>query len=303
MADKRNQFSEGLSATINASTPKELDGKLAIQSDSVTTENKNERGQIVQASFDGNEPDASDDYDLIEVNKAARSVDRFMIADASVLSDGEDEPPRVFSQDYEARKQKMLQTTFDWDESDSKIKPKRRFRIPAAVAAALAVIIVAASLTGANADAMPEPVRVLVMRMQSLFSSASVEDGAPYGNNQASEFPKEILAVYEPTMVLDGYKVSETISQSKRRIIYYKSENKKEYTFKQLTIDSMIANDAEEIDYETLTIGNQYMGITYIKNNERAVQWQQDKYVFEISGILEKEILESLAASVELVEE
>ena len=137
----------------------------------------------------------------------------------------------MLSQDYEARKQKMLQTAFAWDESKSMTKPKRRFHIPAAAAAAVALLVITASPSVARVDAMPEPIRVLVMQVQSLFSSASVDDQILYGDNQTTDFPTEIKTVYEPTIVLDGYEVSEEIFRDKRRILYYINEKNKNIIF------------------------------------------------------------------------
>ena len=302
MADEF-KFSEKLSnATENkASILKNLEDKSAIPSDSVSPDNN--KGDSVVTEFQKNTPyDFPEDDDLFEVSRAESAVDRFLSFDADLSSDGE-EQPQVFSQDYEARKQKMLQTAFDWNESASRTKPKRRFRIPAAVAAALAVVIVAASLTGVNADAMPEFVRVLVMRVHSAFSSAIVEDDILYADNQTSDYPKEILTLYEPTVVLDGYKVSSTLSQSKWHTVYYTTEDRKEYIFQQLTLDSWLGYNIENIDYEVVEINGQYPGVTYIQNGQCVVQWQQNKYAFEIYGELERSELEMLAASVKPVEE
>ena len=213
----------------------------------------------------------------------------------------------MFSQDYEARKQKMLQTAFDVNESESKTHTKRRLpkpSIPAAAAAAIALVLLAVGLVGTSADAMPEPVRVLVMQMQAIFSSASVEGGANYGDNQATDYPKEILQVYEPTITLDGYEVSEIVSLSKNRQIFYmNTQTEKQYFFQQGTMDVDANLDREDIGYEEVAINDQYIGISYIKNGQLIFRWQQDKYVFEISGDLNREIMVMLAASVEPVEE
>ena len=302
MADEF-KFSEKLSnATENkASILKNLEDKSAIPSDSVSPDNN--KGDSVVTEFQKNTPyDFPEDDDLFEVSRAESAVDRFLSVDADLSSDSEEEP-LVFSQDYEARKQKMLQTAFDWNESVSRTKPKRRFRIPAAVAAALAVIIVAASLTGVKAYAMPEQIRVLMMHVNSLFSSATLGDVIYYGENQTSDFPKEILTLYEPTVILDGYKVSGTISQSKQHTVHYTTEDGKEYIFRQLTMDSWLSHNIENIDYEIVEINSQYPGVAYIQNGQCVVQWQQDKYAFEIYGELERSELEMLAASVKPMEE
>ena len=287
-----------------ASVPKKSDSIHAVPSESVTpgdSERDPNVGELIQWR---KKYEASEDDDLMQAARKAKAVDRFLNEDAEQLDDGEN-IPRVFSQDYEARKQKMLQTAFDVNESESKTHTKRRLpkpSIPAAAAAAIALIFLAVGLVGTSADAMPEPVRVLVMRMQAIFSSASVEGGANYGDNQATDYPKEILQVYEPTITLDGYEVSEIVSLSKNRQIFY-TNNQKEYIFHQTTIDAYLNYDGEYIDYEEITIGDQYNGVTYIKNGQHVIQWQRDKYVFEISGDLEKKTLVVLAASVEPVEE
>lgn len=85
-------------------------------------------------------------------------------------------------------KKKMLQTAFDRNEIESITKPKRRFRIPAAAAAAVIFLAVAVGLGAVRADAMPGPIRILVMQVQSLFSSASVDEEILYGENQATDF-------------------------------------------------------------------------------------------------------------------
>lgn len=286
-----------------ASVPKKSDSIHAVPSESVTpgdSERDPNVGELIQWR---KKYEASEDDDLMQAARKAKAVDRFLNEDAEQLDDGEN-IPRVFSQDYEARKQKMLQTAFDVNESESKTHTKRRLpkpSIPAAAAAAIALIFLAVGLVGTSADAMPEPVRVLVMQMQAIFSSATAGD-ISYGDNQATDYPKEILQVYEPTITLDGYEVSEIVSLSKNRQIFY-TDNQKEYIFHQTTMDAYLSYDGEYIDYEEITIGDQYNGITYIKNGQHVIQWQRDKYVFEISGDLEKKTLVVLAASVEPVEE
>lgn len=288
-----------------ASVPKKSDSIHAVPSESVTpgdSERDQNVGELIQWR---KKYEASEDDDLMQAARKAKAVDRFLNEDAEQLDDGEN-IPRVFSQDYEARKQKMLQTAFDVNESESKTHTKRRLpkpSIPAAAAAAIALIFLAVGLVGTRADAMPEPVRVLVMRMQAIFSSASVEGGANYGDNQATDYPKEILQVYEPTITLDGYEVSDIMLFSKsRQVFYVNTQAEKGYLFCQGTVDAYMGLDREDIDYEEILINNQYTGMAYIKNGQQIFQWQQDKYVFEISGDLDKETIIMLAASVEPVE-
>ena len=289
-----------------ASVPKKSDSIHAVPSESVTpgdSERDPNIGELIQWR---KKYEASEDDDLMQAARKAKAVDRFLNEDAEQLDDGEN-IPRVFSQDYEARKQKMLQTAFDVNESESKTHTKRRLpkpSIPAAAAAAIALVLLAVGLVGTSADAMPEPVRVLVMQMQAIFSSASVEGGANYGDNQATDYPKEILQVYEPTITLDGYEVSEIVSLSKNRQIFYmNTQTEKQYFFQQGTMDVDANLDREDIGYEEVAINDQYIGISYIKNGQLIFRWQQDKYVFEISGDLNREIMVMLAASVEPVEE
>lgn len=289
-----------------ASIPKKSDSIHAVPSESVTpgdSERDQNVGELIQWR---KKYEASEDDDLMQAFRRAKAVDRFLNEDAEQLDDGEN-IPRVFSQDYEARKQKMLQTAFDVNESESKTHTKRRLpkpSIPAAAAAAIALIFLAVGLVGTSADAMPESVRVLVMQMQAIFSSASVEGGANYGDNQATDYPKEILQVYEPTITLDGYEVSEIVSLSKNRQIFYmNTQTEKQYFFQQGTMDVDANLDREDIGYEEVAINDQYIGISYIKNGQLIFRWQQDKYVFEISGDLNREIMVMLAASVEPVEE
>lgn len=288
-----------------ASVPKKSDSIHAVPSESVTpgdSERDPNVGELIQWR---KKYEASEDDDLMQAARKAKAVDRFLNEDAEQLDDGEN-IPRVFSQDYEARKQKMLQTAFDVNESESKTHTKRRLpkpSIPAAAAAAIVFIFLAVGLVGTSADAMPEPVRVLVMQMQAIFSSATAGD-ISYGDNQATDYPKEILQVYEPTITLDGYEVSEIVSLSKgRQMFYMNDQEKKEYVFLQTTMDSYLNYDKEHIAYEEVTLNDQYIGLTYVKEGQRVLQWQRDKYVFEISGKLETKILVMLAASVEPVEE
>lgn len=288
-----------------ASVPKKSDSIHAVPSESVTpgdSERDPNVGELIQWR---KKYEASEDDDLMQAARKAKAVDRFLNEDAEQLDDGEN-IPRVFSQDYEARKQKMLQTAFDVNESESKTHTKRRLpkpSIPAAAAAAIVFIFLAVGLVGTSADAMPEPVRVLVMQMQAIFSSATAGD-ISYGGNQATDYPKEILQVYEPTITLDGYKVSDIIFLSKsRQIIYMDTQEEKGYLFIQATMDSYLGYDNEYIDYEEISISNQCTGISYIKNEQLVLQWQRDKYVFEISGDFDRETMIMLAASVEPVEE
>ena len=124
-----------------ASVPKKSDSIHAVPSESVTpgdSERDQNVGELIQWR---KKYEASEDDDLMQAARRAKAVDRFLNEDAEQLDDGEN-IPRVFSQDYEARKQKMLQTAFDVNESESKTHTKRRLpkpSIPAAAAAAIAV--------------------------------------------------------------------------------------------------------------------------------------------------------------------
>lgn len=284
---------------VNASIPKDLDNDVDRTSESLSPTNEKWGPKVTE--FQSYTDDNPGDFDLMQESLIEKAVDRFLEEDADKFFNGEN-TPRTFSQDYEARKKKMLQTAFDWDESKSMLKPKRRFRIPAAAAAAVVLLVVTASLAVARADAMPEPIRVLVMQVQSLFSSASVDDQILYGDNQTTDFPKEIKTVYEPTMVLDGYEESERIVQNKLLQIYYLDDNHQEYSFQQMTIDFQTGYNTEDIEYETVEInGNQ--GIFYIKNGQGRLQWQQNGYMFELTGLQDLEVLKNLAASLKPVEE
>ena len=287
-----------------ASVPKKSDSIHAVPSESVTpgdSERDPNVGELIQWR---KKYEASEDDDLMQAARKAKAVDRFLNEDAEQLDDGEN-IPRVFSQDYEARKQKMLQTAFDVNESESKTHTKRRLpkpSIPAAAAAAIALILLAVGLVGTSADAMPEPVRVLVMQVQAVFSSATAGD-ISYGDNQATDYPKEILQVYEPAITLDGYEVSDKAVQDKRVSIYYTSITDEEYCFRQMTMDFLMGYDKEQLDYEKISIGDQYEGLIFEKNNQYTIQWQQENYVFEITGAQSRKKLENIAASVKPVEE
>ncbi len=163
-------------------------------------------------------------------------------------------------------------------------------------------LAVAASLGAARADAMPEPIRVLVMQVRSLFSSAYVDEEILYGENQATDFPKEIQTVYEPSVVLDGYEVSERILHSKVSQIYYVNENQQEYSYKQMTIDFWSGYDNEVESYNSIEI-NGCKGIVFMKNNQYHLQWQCNGYVFELEGYQDTDMFKELAASVKPVED
>ena len=203
----------------NASAPKESDNIVGISSESTAPADEDGVQEIIDTESP-EEDKCEEDFDLMRESLVVKAVDRFLEENADEISDGE-ETPRIFSQGYEARKKKMLQTAFDRNEIESMTKPKRRFRIPAAAAAAVIFLAVAASLGAVRADAMPEPIRILVMQVQSLFSSASVDEQILYGENQATDFPEEIKTVYEPSVVLAGYEVSERILQDKILQVYY----------------------------------------------------------------------------------
>lgn len=284
----------------NASVPEKLDNSVGISSESISPTGKEGVHKITDIKS-LNEDEDAEDFDPMREGLIIKAVDKFLEEDADGVSDGE-EDPRIFSQDYEARKKKMLQTAFDRDERESLTKPKRRFRIPAAAAAAVIFLAVAASLGAARADAMPEPIRVLVMQVRSLFSSAYVDEEILYGENQATDFPKEIQTVYEPSVVLDGYEVSERIFLGKLLQIYYLDDGQKEYCFEQRTVDFHVSYNTENISYENVEI-NGYQGIVYIQDNQRHIQWQQDGYIFEIIGAQDADMLKILAASVKPVED
>lgn len=304
----------------NASSTKELDNCVSSSSESLSPTDKKRVSKVTEIVFhheahpseryvsqdgrmdaDSDKEDIPENFDLMRESLIEKAVDRFLEEDADKISDGE-EIPRLLSQDYEARKQKMLQTAFAWDESKTMTKPKRHFRIPAAAAAAVALLVITASLSVARVDAMPEPIRVLVMQMQSLFSSASVDDQILYGDNQTTDFPTEIKTVYEPTIVLDGYEESERIILEKMVQIYYVDRENGEYSFQQMTIDFQAGYDTEGTEYEKIEVrGNQ--GIFYVKNGQNRLQWQQNGYMFEVTGLQDLEVLKKLAASLKPVEE
>lgn len=299
---ERKKSSGGLSKLNknNASAPKKSDNIVGISSESTAPADEDGVREIIDT--DSPEEDkCEDDFDLMRESLVVKAVDRFLEENADEISDGE-ENPRIFSQGYEARKKKMLQTAFDRNEIESMTKPKRRFRIPAAAAAAVIFLAVAASLGAVRADAMPEPIRILVMQVQSLFSSASVGEQILYGENQATDFPQEIKTVYEPSVVLDGYEVSERIFQSKLLRIYYIDNNKGEYSFQQATMDFWAGYNTENVLYEEVEV-NGHDGIIYVQNGQRHLQWQQDEYIFEFIGNQTLEEFNRLAASVKQMED
>lgn len=285
----------------NASVPEKLDNSVGTSSESISPTGKKGVHTIIHMKS-LNEDEDAEDFDPVREGLIIKAVDKFLEEDADEVSDGE-EGPRIFSQDYEARKKKMLQTAFDRDARKSLTKPKRRFRIPAATAAAVIFLAVAAGLGAARADAMPEPIRVLVMQVRSLFSSASVDEEILYGENQATDFPKEIQTVYEPSKVLDGYEVSERIAQSKLLRIYYVDDNYNEYNFQQATIDVRVGYDNENLKYEEVLLYDGILGITYVKNNQTYLQWQKDGYIFEFVGNQTLDDMKMLAASVKPTED
>lgn len=285
----------------NASVPEKLDNSVGISSESISPTGKEGVHKITDIKSLKEDEDA-EDFDPMREGLIIKAVDKFLEEDADGVSDGE-EDPRIFSQDYEARKKKMLQTAFDRDERESLTKPKRRFRIPAAAAAAVIFLAVAASLGAARADAMPEPIRVLVMQVRSLFSSAYVDEEILYGENQATDFPKEIQTVYEPSVVLDGYEVSERIVQDKVLKIYYIDESQQQYSFQQRTLDYWSGYDNEDLEYRNIQLHDALSGIIYVKKNQTYLMWQQEGYAFEIVGNLAMEDLKKLAASVEPTED
>lgn len=300
---ERKKSSGGLSKLNknNASAPKKSDNIVGISSESTAPADEDGVREIIDT--DSPEEDkCEDDFDLMRESLVVKAVDRFLEENADEISDGE-ENPRIFSQGYEARKKKMLQTAFDRNEIESMTKPKRRFRIPAAAAAAAIFLAVAASLGAVRADAMPEPIRILVMQVQSLFSSASVDEQILYGENQATDFPEEIKTVYEPSVVLDGYEVSERMLYGKRLIIYYMDDNQKEYSFQQRTLDYWSGYDNEGLECNDIRLHDDLTGIIYVKNGQTYLLWQQKGYVFEIVGNLKEEDMKKLAASVRPAED
>ncbi len=123
-----------------------------------------------------------------------------------------------------------------------------------------------------------------------------------YGENQATDFPQEIKTVYEPSVVLDGYEVSERIFQSKLLRIYYIDNNKGEYSFQQATMDFWAGYNTENVLYEEVEV-NGHDGIIYVQNGQRHLQWQQDEYIFEFIGNQTLEEFNRLAASVKQMED
>ena len=290
----------------NASAPKESDNIVGISSESMAPTGEDGEQKIIDTKSPGKneceEGGCQEDFDLMRESLVVKAVDRFLEENADEISHGE-ENPRIFSQGYEARKKKMLQTAFDRNEIESITKPKRRFRIPAAAAAAVIFLAVAVGLGAVRADAMPEPIRILVMQVQSLFSSASVDEEILYGENQATDFPEEIKTVYEPSVVLDGYEVSERILQNKLLQIYYVDADQNEYSFQQTTMDFWNGYDNEDLEGEYIQLLDGLVGIIYVKNNQTYLLWQQEGYVFEIVGNLRKEDMKKLAASVSPAED
>ena len=84
--------------------------------------------------------------------------------------------------------------------------------------------------------------------------------------------------------------------------IYYRNGTQNQYCFEQRTMDFWLGYNTEDIDYESVTV-NRYSGVMYVQNNQRHIQWQQDGYVFEVSGKQDIDILKKLAASVKPMED
>lgn len=148
----------------NASAPKESDNIVGISSESMAPTGEDGEQKIIDTKSpkknECEEEGCQEDFDLMRESLVIKAVDRLLEENADEISDGE-ENPRIFSQGYEARKKKMLQTAFDRNEIESITKPKRRFRIPAAAAAAVIFLAVAVGLGAVRADAMPGPIRSL----------------------------------------------------------------------------------------------------------------------------------------------
>lgn len=69
-----------------------------------------------------------------------------------------------------------------------------------------------------------------------------------------------------------------------------------------MTMDFQAGYDTEGVEYKEIEVnGNQ--GIFYIKNGQGRLQWQQDGYMFELTGLQDFEVLKKLAASLKPVEE
>ena len=63
-----------------------------------------------------------------------------------------------------------------------------------------------------------------------------------------------------------------------------------------MTMDFQAGYDTEGVEYKEIEVnGNQ--GIFYIKNGQGRLQWQQDGYMFELTGLQDFEVLKKLAAS------
>lgn len=285
--------------------------KLIMTSDQKILDTGVTSSDSVSSTGNGGETKAEDaysseDFDLERASLVAKAADRLLEDDTAGISNGENAPHK-FSHDYEVRKQQMLQTIFyETEKGSDKAKSSNRRKYPRAIpvtlAAALFVIVLSVGVN--TADAMPEPIRQLVMQVRSLFSSASIDEWIDYGSNQATDYPDKIRTVYAPTVVLEGYTESERKLIGKQFYIRYSNGDDYEYIFQQRTLDYLFEYNQETVECEEVLINGVYQGMTYLKYNQRHIQWQQDDYVFELIAYNQSaETLKSVAASIKPTEE
>jgi len=209
--------------------------------------------------------------------------------------------PHVFSERFENKMKKLVKFTE---------KPYFRFVNTFAKRAAVFIVVIMISLSAAfSVKAIREPVIKFFIEVYEKFThvvfqtdadealSGNVEEN-PNGNNVSEGFPDTIEDIYEPTIIPDGYTLADNMFIENYLKNTYQNQNGQDLIFEQFVITSVTLNvdteDAETV--EETEIGNMHALWAQNKNTNILV-WNDNKYGYQITGLIEKERMIEMALS------
>jgi len=161
----------------------------------------------------------------------------------------------------------------------------------------VAVIIVAILASAISVYANREAVTSFIVDVFEKFTSIRFpQTTEPSGSIPVTEASGEITDNL-PTLVPEGYMLSEKITTTSLVQIVYIDESGTELIFMKAPKSSaQFGLDTEGAEVEQLTV-NGYTGYTYTKNNLSSLIWADNYFAYSIIGKINKEAMIDLASS------
>ena len=162
------------------------------------------------------------------------------------------------------------------------------------IAAAVLIVVMLGAIT-MSTEAFRVPIVNFIMNFQKEFMGVSVE----HSETMVDELDIERIYYLEKT--IEGYELFDEIIEPKLVVRRYKNGKQQEYKFTQQSYISTSNFDNEGTGYESVDLI--YGEALFNDNNEiYYLTWFYDGYAFEISGVLTKEEMISLAETIALKE-